>query len=253
MNALVGTDAEIFLKNAKGKHIASVGLFGGTKLEPLPFGTVPGFAVQEDNVALEFNIPPAKTQEEFSKFIQIALDECTERAKKHGLIIDIAASAVFKPDQLQSMQAKVFGCEPDFDVWKMQDNPPPACKNKQLRTAAAHIHIGAQLDFIALGRACDLFLGAPSIVLDPDQRRRQLYGRAGAVRRKPYGVEYRTLSNFWLTKHRDWVYNQVQNAVKFVKEGNYLPEGDAKKLISCINNFDLDLLRDLTKTYKLQY
>jgi hypothetical protein len=43
-----------------------------------------------------------------------------------------------------------------------------------------------------------MFLGLWSVINDPDTRRRQLYGKAGAIRFKPYGIEYRTLSNFWL-------------------------------------------------------
>jgi hypothetical protein len=48
---------------------------------------------------------------------------------------------------------------------------------------------------------CDCLLGLPSIMLDrnPMQReRRTLYGMAGEYRKPDHGVEYRTLSNFWL-------------------------------------------------------
>jgi hypothetical protein len=42
--------------------------------------------------------------------------------------------------------------------------------------------------------------------------RRELYGKAGAFRPKPYGVEYRVLSNRWLNSEAliRWVYNQSQ-------------------------------------------
>jgi hypothetical protein len=46
----------------------------------------------------------------------------------------------------------------------------------------------------------DLFIGISSLLVDPDEsaaRRRELYGRAGCHRPKPYGVEYRTVGNFW--------------------------------------------------------
>ena len=55
---------------------------------------------------------------------------------------------------------------------------------------------------------CDILLGLPSVLLDPDERRKQLYGKAGAMRFKKYGAEYRTLSNFWLFSDDliEWAY-----------------------------------------------
>ncbi len=44
----------------------------------------------------------------------------------------------------------------------------------------------------------DAVLGIPAILLDDGLLRKQLYGKAGAFRPKEYGVEYRSLSNFWV-------------------------------------------------------
>jgi len=44
----------------------------------------------------------------------------------------------------------------------------------------------------------DWFLGGWSVFMDKDEVRRNLYGKMGACRYKPYGVEYRVLSNFWV-------------------------------------------------------
>jgi hypothetical protein len=51
--------------------------------------------------------------------------------------------------------------------------------------------------------ALDAFVGLPSVAWDQQQGRREHYGLAGLYRKKTYGddiggVEYRTLSNFWL-------------------------------------------------------
>lgn len=250
----VGTDAEVFLKDKNGKYIASCGKFGGTKEKPLPILTGDGYAIQEDNVALEFNIPPANNSYAFYAHIAAALDECTQRATEKGLIIAMDAAANFTTDQLRSRQARTFGCDPDYNVWRLAENPRPHCDDPTLRTAAAHVHIGGfTQDNIGLGRACDLFLGVPSIALDPDTKRRQLYGKAGAIRIKPYGIEYRTLSNFWLKMYPTWVFNQALKAVEFVSNKQMISDDDARKIIKCINTHDMDLLRELTVRYQLEY
>ena len=46
----------------------------------------------------------------------------------------------------------------------------------------------------------DVFLGVPSVIIDPDKERRKLYGRAGAFRLTKYGFEYRTLSSYMMSK-----------------------------------------------------
>ena len=72
----IGTDPELFLRDERTGAVASVvGLIGGTKEEPLPMeGMREGFALQEDNVMLEFNIPPAEDETQFSDSIGQALN-----------------------------------------------------------------------------------------------------------------------------------------------------------------------------------
>ena len=66
----VGADPELFLRRKDGTPQSSEGLVGGSKDEPLAIpGLADGFAVQEDNVTVEFNIPPAQTSTEFSNSI----------------------------------------------------------------------------------------------------------------------------------------------------------------------------------------
>lgn len=258
----LGSDAEVFLRDATGKYIASCGKFGGTKARPKQMfyknywddRELFGYAVQEDNVALEFNIPAAKNREGFKANLDRALKECARLAAEQGLVLAIDPAVSFPQDQLESKEAKVFGCDPDFNVWTLQNNPRPQARDPNLRTASAHIHVGIdRMDKIGFGRAMDLFLGCPSVVLDPDRMRRELYGKAGCVRLKPYGIEYRTLSNFWLKNHIDWVYDAVGQVERFVNEKRVIEEATAKKIIKCVNNFDQALLKELTAEFKLQY
>ena len=251
----VGADPELFLQNANNEYISSIGKFGGTKLMPRPLGKTKGMAVQEDNVAVEFNIPPQRTCKGFISSIQEALNLIQEEAKVLNLKLAIVPSAEFNNEQLDTPAARNFGCDPDFNVWSMQENPKPYTKNKSLRSAGGHVHIAHTKDRIGLGRACDLFLGCPSIAFDPDQQRRLLYGKAGAVRQKEYGLEYRTLSNFWIKSAElmTMVFSQVVQAIEFVDAGNRIPKEDAIKIIKCINTSDRKLLGELTEKYALMY
>jgi hypothetical protein len=73
-----------------------------------------------------------------------------------------------------------------------------------------------------LVKQLDCFLGLPSLLWDGDTARRKMYGAAGAFRPKPYGVEYRVLSNAWLLSEERmrFVYNQTVSAVDNLIEGN---------------------------------
>jgi hypothetical protein len=150
-----------------------------------------------------------------------------------GLDLVCTPSMFFPPESLQSRQAQVFGCEPDFNAWEMCENnvdrSDPEIAN--LRTAGGHIHVsflenGATPSLeagIRLVKVLDVTLGLPSILRDPDSTRRLLYGKAGAFRPKPYGIEYRTLSNFWAgdAENTYWAFEGVENAINFINRAGY--------------------------------
>ncbi len=89
-----------------------------------------------------------------------------------------------------------------------------------------------------LVKQLDYFLGIPSLLLDKDEERRHLYGKAGAFRPKPYGVEYRVLSNFWLKSPElmRWVYNTTHLAISELMKGNELARHYPQEAKMCINN-----------------
>src|SRR5258708_6901504 len=123
MRVTIGADPELFIINGQNKFISSIGKFGGSKQVPLPMGH--GCHVQEDNVAVEFNIPPANSKEEFVQSLNFALEELVLRAGQLNLQLAIVPSAQFDKDQLRNPAAKVFGCDPDFNAWTHMKNPSP--------------------------------------------------------------------------------------------------------------------------------
>lgn len=213
----IGADPEMFLKDATtGLLVPCIGILGGTKEEPIP---VLHGAVQEDNVMAEFNVDVAGDERSFVRNILSVRKQIRDKVKRYNLVEHIAGSAHFPEEQLLHPQAQTFGCEPDFNAWTGKQNPRPECADKTLRTAGGHIHVGAKVNRELLIQYLDVLIGVPSIIFDADSERRQLYGKAGAFRPKPYGAEYRTVSNFWIADADKikWVYKQVATAVSWAE------------------------------------
>jgi hypothetical protein len=245
-----GADPEVLLVDPLlKKYVSSVGLIGGSKNYPRPIGE--GCAVQEDNVTVEFNIPPCKTADDFIRSINYNLTYLREHAAKMGLEVLIQPSAVYDDDQLTTPEAKTFGCEPDYCAWRNgEKNPRPHADNPNLRSAGGHIHIELpeHIDFIEVVKAMDWFVGCQMMTFDKDNDRRKLYGKAGAFRKKSYGVEYRTASNAWLQSDERiaWVWDQTEKAINWVANGETFTEEQGQMIQDCINNSDHELLKRLS-------
>jgi hypothetical protein len=237
MTVLVGADPEVFVRDKQGRFRSAHGLIPGTKKEPYK---VKDGAVQVDGLALEFNIDPASTREQFVHNIGSVMGQLAAMVPDYELVIQ--PSVRFNGNHLRAQpeEALELGCEPDYDAYKEKENPRPNNKTT-LRTGAGHVHIGFTEGAdpqdpehiqrcITLVKHLDAFLGLPSLSWDNDTLRRTLYGKAGAFRPKEYGVEYRTLSNAWLRDPRlvGYVFDQVQACVEWLKAGNRLPVEDRK-------------------------
>ena len=247
----IGADPELFLMR-EGELKSSIGLIGGSKYEPRPLGDKLGFFVQEDNVAVEFNIPPAETLQAFCDSIAYGKEQLTNEISKYGFSLAIKASAIFPESQLLNPAARNFGCDPDYNAWKNgRRNPRPRAKDSRLRSCGGHIHIGypedSNLDKRRLVQLMDLYLGVPSVIMDDDNQRRQLYGRAGAYRDTDYGLEYRTLSNFWLRSSEltAWAYTQTIRAVNRATQFGK-PDGNKDHFTTFMGDYSLGT--DITKS-----
>lgn len=219
----LGSDPELFLEDENGKVISAIGKIGGTKKKPRPLKDLGrGFFVQEDNVLLEYNTPICKSTSSWQITHAKIQSYLASMVGQLGLKISTKASHSMDLDQMQDPQAWVLGCDPDYDAWNLKWNTKPGNDDPLLRSAGGHIHVGYSnpnaADSIRLLRILDYFVGAPLKRLDPDKKRAELYGKPGAGRFKPYGVEYRTPSNFWTlsTKATAAIYNNVMHAVSLI-------------------------------------
>lgn len=204
MTFLLGSDPELMLVNKDGRLKSAIGVINGTKEYPMQ---IAHGVVSWDNVNAEFGITPAVDENDWVDRHRKCLLELSEIVKP--LKLSVKASADFPDSELEHPFARIFGCEPDFNPYTLMVNTVPEdAASKPLRTAGGHIHLGSdsvgnEMDKqIGVVKAMDIFLGLTSLILDKDptsHRRRILYGKAGAHRPKPYGVEYRALGNFWLS------------------------------------------------------
>ena len=242
MKFLIGADPEFFIKKKYGGYASTVGLIGGSKWEPKKIDE-DGHAILEDNVAVEFNIKPASSFDEFRSSIHKVLDHI--RGILPGYEFSKESAVSFPQEELMTPEAQMFGCEPDFDAWRECVNEKPCADDKNLRSAGGHIHVGSDLAIsnpVAVIRAMDLFLGVPSTQLDAGTLRRELYGKAGCFRAKSYGTEYRTLSNFWIFDDSliQWAFDGTQRALEFVEKGNTIDVADGYRIQRCINTNNPD-------------
>jgi hypothetical protein len=229
-----GCDPELFVFK-DGVAVSAEGLLPGTKAYPHP---VEHGAVQVDGMAAEFNIDPVTTFKDFNRNIEAVMKQLTGLLPA-GYELRAIPSVVFDKDIFDAAPecAKELGCSPDYNAWAGEVNPPPKSHdNPYLRTASGHLHIGwtegAELSDAQhimncrdLVKQLDWYLGGWSVKIDSDPTRRQLYGRAGACRLKDYGVEYRVLSNFWITSRdrRLAVWNRLQQAIGAMAK-SYIPD-----------------------------
>lgn len=251
-NITIGADIEVFLQDKQTKEIVSAeGIIKGTKEDPHQFKDG-GFATSLDNVMAEFNIAPAKTAKDFSENILFALAYIKSVIPANLVPLAIPSARVDRK-YLQTENAMLFGCEPDYDAWKggLQNEKPTCATIPTLRSCGGHVHVGYSnannLCTMDLIRAMDIFIGLPSIIQEPDNERKTLYGKAGAFRFKPYGGEYRTISNYYLQSKdlTEWVFNNTQQAIEFVNRRNPISREEGEGIQAAINLNDKELANTL--------
>lgn len=258
-NITIGADPELFIINTNtGKVVSAVGLIPGEKGDPWRCKEMPkGFGLETDNILAEFNIPPATTKDDFVSsilYMQEFIDRFVKKINPELSIKCIASQKVPK-SELQSDQAKEFGCSVDYNVYTESPNPKPKGTATNIRSAGTHIHCGYEnpSDEISLKliKYFDAYVGLPSVIKDRDKKRRTLYGKAGCFRLCPYGFEYRTLSSAMMNspKRIAFMWDQVMKAIEAFESDVKIPDPD--KIQEAINNSDSTLAKILISEYNI--
>lgn len=276
----IGADPEFFIhRAASGMMQPIVGLLGGTKEKPIPVaGARAGFAVQEDNVMAEYNIPPTTDFTTFAEYVSQGRRYALNMIRR--AVPDAEAysrcSATFTDAQLSTPQAQMFGCSPDFDAYA-QGAPLPRIQPQALsveggamRFAGGHVHLGYREsiswpvpDFV-VATLCDLMVSLPLIAYgyDPQQDRRRFYGTPGRYRPTRYGIEYRTLGNYWTLspKVSQYVGMASMHVMQVLDRGeaevrriyNDMPWQDIRTAVAEEDSGTCTSLRSFARTYGLE-
>lgn len=220
MKILLGADPELFA--FKGSEPISVhNLLEGDKKNPVK---VFGGAVQVDGTAAEFNITPTDDADVFVKRISGVRNRIEKIIQKSdpSVVLKSVPAVRFSKEYWDSIPRlnKELGCDPDFNAYSGLENVivPEEQRTgfETMRTGSGHIHIGwrnpktpfkdeqEKEDHFLTCRVITIFLD--HLILpyekywDKGTDRRKLYGKPGAFRPKPYGLEYRVLSNAWVDR-----------------------------------------------------
>lgn len=221
-----GCDPEFFFEK-KGKIIGSEKIIdknkGITIRSPIgDYNSKSKFIV--DGVQAELNPKPNTCRQSLASEISICFQELYKKIKEDkDLSINFATTIKISKKELMSLDEKsrVFGCAPSKNTdTKHQNAVSLKDPSKYLyRSAGGHIHLGhtnspnngsyqptqiVMREPERVVQILDIIVGNTCVLIDRDKgniERRKTYGRAGEYRTPTHGIEYRTLSNFWLRSY----------------------------------------------------
>lgn len=268
-NITIGSDPEFPAINEAGVPTSVIGFLPGTKQEP--YELEQGVSCQIDCVGAETCIPPVDNKEDFIKYIRFSKELTTNKLQELAphLSLTSLSSARYSDKDLEPGSARTFGCDPSYCVYTQEISPrphPDAIGN--LRSFGFHIHIGYKvedsMDAIDMAnriiRSMDIQCGIPSILIDRDEDRRQIYGQAGDLRfeklkgNNHYKVEYRTLGAFMHSSDElvGWVYDQTMKAVELANNWKEEYENMGLLVQSAIDTGNVELCTMIMNQFEIK-
>lgn len=272
----LGADPELFVKTtSEGNVVPICGKIGGTKENPLiindlineRYGAEAGrrskdstekignYAIQEDNVMLEFNIPAYKDTLYFTEAITKILTVLdADVLPPHGIQTMYSSTHTFKPEDIAPFpQAFTVGCLSDMNAYAgrmgQKREPFNATHFGNNRFCGGHLHVQYNKNHVppyVFAQFMDAVVALPFLRWDKQKLRRMFYGQPGIYREKPYGIEYRTPSNFWLQKtfREKHLYSLSENVISLGKMAN----NDPDHLDRCYGMIDWHDVQEAIKT-----
>lgn len=230
MTFTFGSDPEFILKDTYGNLRSAIDVIKTSKKYKTIIGND---CFYYDNVLAECTVTPAHHKDEAVENMRKVL--ASYKSIVDPVEIHIQSSATYPKSELEHPHARIAGCKVESCAYEMKDIEPKgikhAFKHTDFRTAGGHVHLGTTYgrkhhDACMLVRMLDLFVGIPSLYIDSNQAsfaRRKLYGQPGRYRTPNHGVEYRTLSSFWIAspKRVEMMFSLCEFVLNFTSEGGY--------------------------------
>lgn len=239
--------------------------------------------IVQDGIQVELNPNYAFCRETFNVII-MRLILTLSGMLKSGEKIDRNVTTQLTKRKFGSLpdDKKMFGCQPSDNIHTKEQSVMMLDPSVYLyRSAGGHIHLGNPLaqtknnklsqiiqDPARLIPIIDIVAGNTLVLIDRDPgnvERRKNYGRAGEYRVQDYGltsfghpnigIEYRTLSNFWLLAPElcSLATGLVRTALAICYDDldkELLKLVELPKIIEAINNNDYELARANYNLYK---
>lgn len=249
----VGCDPELFIKK-------NGSIIGSEKILPKNGLAYSTGKIIIDGVQAELNPAPSYCRVFLGGYISDAFKSLKQILDKDNtLSLDFTTSVTVDPKEMDTLspENKVLGCTPSKSIYGRVGLGVKDVKAFFDRSLGGHIHLsGGEPDadkairnYEKMVAVMDILVGNTCVLLDRNTGnviRRKTYGRAGEYRTPEHGIEYRTLSSFWLKSYQlmSMVMGLSKQAVCIVASDHcdeFIASVDMDKIKQAINDNNFDL------------
>lgn len=223
-----------------------------------------GGKVTIDGVQAEINPRAHKSVAGLASEMGSCIKHLSQNAEIGGYALDFSQIVHLDDSDLSKLSEKSvkFGCSASKNINIVGDSIITVDPKKyNYRSAGGHVHIGSLEQFDAVYEALrqpervvrllDILLGNTCVMIDRSEgniERRKVYGKAGEFRTPPHGLEYRTLSNFWMRNYQlmSFVFEMSRLCVNLVADNldkRFVMLSDMDDIQKAINNNDAKLAK----------
>ena len=222
-----------------------------------------------DGVQAEINPRAGRCREILAGSIRILLKEAykltVDKYSENVVFAPLATIKLTKEDLIDvDSECLRFGCSPDMNIYDSDGVDYPNGRKFLYRFSGGHIHIGfntggyqeimkQEMKVQKLIKMLDAVVGTMSVALIPTRMERfrsNYYGKAGTFRIQPHGLEYRSLSSYWMVspQMQSLIFGLVRDCFTYSANGmddKYLSKFDMDEVVRVINNSDIKGARDI--------